>query len=110
MARVIRSRVLNPKWIDGVKRHGSKGAFEIAATVDYMFAFAATTGAVKSHHFDAVEATFLENSENRDFIGGANAPALLEIAERLQEAIDRGLWQPRSNSARVRITELLSQN
>jgi len=110
MARVIRSRVLNPKWIDGVKRHGYKGAFEIAATVDYMFAFAATTGAVKSHHFDAVEATFLENSENRDFIGGANAPALLEIAERLQEAIDRGLWQPRSNSARVRITELLSQN
>jgi cobaltochelatase CobN len=110
MARVIRSRVLNPKWIDGVKRHGYKGAFEIAATVDYMFAFAVTTGTVKSHHFDAVEATFLENSENRDFIGGANAPALLEIAERLQEAIDRGLWQPRSNSARVRITELLSQN
>lgn len=107
MARVIRSRVLNPKWIDGVKRHGYKGAFEIAATVDYMFAFAATTGAVKGHHFDAVEATFLEDDDTREFIGDANAPALREIAERLQEAIDRGLWQPRSNSARARIAGLL---
>ena len=107
MARVIRSRVLNPKWIGGVKRHGYKGAFEIAATVDYMFAFAATTGAVKSHHFDAVEAAFLENDETRNFIANANSPALREIAERLQEAIDRDLWQPRSNSARARIAGLL---
>jgi cobaltochelatase CobN len=107
MARVIRSRVLNPKWIDGVKRHGYKGAFEIAATVDYMFAFAATTGAVKSHHFDAVEAAFLEDDDTRDFIAEANAPALREIAQRLQEAIDRDLWQPRSNSARARIAGLL---
>jgi cobaltochelatase CobN len=107
MARVIHSRVLNPKWIDGVKRHGYKGAFEIAATVDYMFAFAATTGAVKSHHFDAVEAAFLEDDDTKDFISNANAPALREIAERLQEAIDRGLWQPRSNSARARIAALL---
>ena len=107
MARVIRSRVLNPKWIDGVKRHGYKGAFEIAATVDYMFAFAATTGAVKSHHFDAVEAAFLEDDDTRDFIAEANAPALREIAQRLQEAIDRDLWQPRSNSAQARIAGLL---
>ena len=107
MARVIRSRVLNPKWIDGVKRHGYKGAFEIAATVDYMFAFAATTGAVKSHHFDAIEAAFLEDDDTRDFIAEANAPALREIAQRLQEAIDRDLWHPRSNSAQARIAGLL---
>ena len=107
MARVIRSRVLNPKWIDGVKRHGYKGAFEIAATVDYMFAFAATTGAVKSHHFDAIEAAFLEDDDTRDFIAEANAPALREMAQRLQEAIDRDLWQPRSNSAQARIAGLL---
>ena len=107
IARVIRSRVLNPKWIDGVKRHGYKGAFEIAATVDYMFAFAATTGAVKSHHFDAIEAAFLEDDDTRDFIAEANAPALREIAQRLQEAIDRDLWQPRSNSAQARIAGLL---
>ena len=107
MARVIHSRVLNPKWIGGVKRHGYKGAFEIAATVDYMFAFAATTGAVKSHHFDAVEAAFLEDDETETLLRMPTAPALREIAERLQEAIDRDLWQPRSNSARARIAALL---
>ena len=53
LGRVVRARVTNPKWIAGVMRHGYKGAFEIAATVDYLFAFAATTGAVKDHHFDA---------------------------------------------------------
>ena len=54
IARVVRARVVNPKWIAGVMRHGYKGAFEMAATVDYLFAFAATTGAVADHHFDAV--------------------------------------------------------
>jgi cobaltochelatase CobN len=108
IARVVRSRVVNPKWIAGVKRHGYKGAFEIAATVDYMFAFAATTGAVKGHHFDAVEAAFLADDDTRDFIAEANPAALREIAERLNEAIDRGLWAPRSNSARARLSGLMA--
>ncbi|MDQ2090600.1 cobaltochelatase subunit CobN [Marimonas arenosa] len=107
IARVVRSRVVNPKWIEGIKRHGYKGACEIAATVDYLFAFAATTGAVKDHHFDMVEAAFLEDDSTRDFIAEHNEPALREIAERLQEAIDRDLWQPRSNSARARISALM---
>lgn len=105
IGRVVRSRVVNPKWIDGVKRHGYKGAFEIAATVDYLFAFAATTGAVKNHHFDMVETAFLEDDATREFIADANPAALREIADRLQEAIDRGLWTPRSNSARARLAE-----
>ena len=107
IGRVVRSRVVNPKWIDGVKRHGYKGAFEIAATVDYLFAFAATTGAVKNHHFDLCEEAFLENDDTRAFIAEHNAPALAEIAARFQEAIDRNLWQPKSNSARARIAGLL---
>ncbi len=107
IGRVVRSRVVNPKWIDGVKRHGYKGAFEIAATVDYLFAFAATTGAVRNHHFDLVEEAFIKDEATRDFIADANAPALREIAQRLQEAIDRDLWQPKSNSARARIAGLL---
>ncbi len=106
IGRVVRSRVVNPKWIEGVKRHGYKGAFEMAATVDYLFAFAATTGAVKNHHFDLVEEAFLADDATRDFIEEVNAPALKEIAERLAEAIDRGLWTPRSNSARARIAAL----
>jgi cobaltochelatase CobN len=107
IGRVVRSRVVNPKWINGVMRHGYKGAFEMAATVDYLFAFAATTGAVRNHHFDLVEEAYLENDTVRDFIADHNAPALKEIAERLQEAIDRDLWQPKSNSARARIANLL---
>ena len=106
IARVVRSRAANPKWIEGVKRHGYKGAFEIAATVDYLFAFAATTGAVRGHHFDLVYEAYLEDDATREFIAGANAPALAEIAEKFAEAIDRGLWTPRSNSARARIEAL----
>jgi cobaltochelatase CobN len=107
IGRVVRSRVVNPKWINGVMRHGYKGAFEMAATVDYLFAFAATTGAVRNHHFDLVENAYLENETVRDFIAEHNAPALKEIAQRLQEAIDRDLWQPRSNSARIRLRQII---
>jgi cobaltochelatase CobN len=107
IGRVMRSRVVNPKWIDGVKRHGYKGAFEMAATLDYLFAFAATTGAVKNHHFDMAEAAFIEDDDTREFIERHNPAALREMAERLQEAIDRGMWNPKSNSARARIEELL---
>ena len=106
IGRVVRSRVVNPKWINGVKRHGYKGAAEIAATVDYLFAFAATTGAVRGHHFDLVHAAFLEDDDTREFIQNANAPALREIAQKLAEAIERGLWTPRSNSARALIDSL----
>ena len=106
IARVVRSRAANPKWLAGVMRHGYKGAFEIAATVDYLFAFAATTGAVRNHHFDLLYDAYLEDDAVRDFIAEANAPALREIAERFDEAIARGLWTPRSNAARARLDDL----
>jgi cobaltochelatase CobN len=107
IGRVVRARVVNPKWIEGVMRHGYKGAFEMAATVDYLFAFAATTGAVRNHHFDLVEEAYLADDDTRTFIADHNAPALRDIAARLQEAIDRDLWTPKSNSARARIAGLL---
>ena len=99
IGRVMRSRVVNPKWISGVMRHGYKGAFEIAATVDYMFAFSATTGAVRDHHFDMAYEAFIVDDDVRSFIKDHNAPALKEIAERFQEAIERNLWTPKLNSA-----------
>ena len=98
IGRVMRSRVVNPKWIAGVMRHGYKGAFEIVATVDYMFAFAATTGAVKDHHFDLAYEAFIGNDEVRDFMAEVNEPGQREMAERFAEALERGLWTPRSNS------------
>ena len=107
IGRVVRARAVNPKWIDGVKRHGYKGAFEIAATVDYLFAFAATTRAVRDHHFDLTYAAYLDDADTRRFIERENPSALREIAERFREAIDRDLWRPRSNAARGVIDEIL---
>src|SRR3546814_19679987 len=76
-----------------------KGAFEMAATVDYLFAFAATTRAVADHHFDAVYAAYLEDPAVRSFLEQNNPAALEEMAERLAEAQERGLWRPPPNSA-----------
>ncbi len=106
IARVVRARVVNPKWIRGVMRHGYKGAFEMAATVDYLFAFAATARAVGDHHFDAVYEAYLEDEEVRGFLEANNPAALGEIAARLIEAQERGLWRPKSNSARPALEEL----
>ena len=99
ISRVMRSRVVNPKWIDGVKRHGYKGAFEIIATVDYMFAFAATTGAVKTHHFDLAFEAFVEDETTREFIRANNRFGYDELIAKFNEARTRGYWVPRSNSA-----------
>ncbi|PDS78038.1 cobaltochelatase subunit CobN [Rhizobium sp. L43] len=100
IGRVVRGRVVNPKWISGVMRHGYKGAAEIAATVDYLFAFSATTGAVGEHHFEAVYQAFVADPTVRSFMIEKNPAAFDEMRERLSEAIDRSLWTPRSNSAR----------
>ena len=106
IGRVVRARVTNPKWIAGMMRHGYKGAFEIAASIDYLFAFAATTHGVKDHHFDAVHAAFIEDEAVRAFMSEANPAALRETAARLHEALDRGLWRPRSNSAAMILAQL----
>jgi len=103
IARVVRARVVNPKWIAGVMRHGYKGAFEMAATVDYLFAFAATAEAVSDHHFDLVFDAYLGDERVRDFIAAHNPAALCEIAARLLEAQERGLWRPRLNTAYDRL-------
>ena len=82
ISRVVRGRAANPKWIAGVMRHGYKGAFEIAATVDYLFGFAATTNAVGNHHFDQLFASYIEDERVRDFMRDANPAALRETAAR----------------------------
>jgi cobaltochelatase CobN len=109
ISRVVRARVTNPKWISGVMRHGYKGAFEMAATVDYLFAFAATTGAVRDDQFDAVHRAFLEDDAVREFLEQHNPAALREMAARFLEAIDRELWQVKSNSAYARLRDLAAR-
>jgi len=108
IARVVRARAANPKWIRGVMRHGYKGAFEIAATVDYLFAFAATARCVKTHHFDLLFDAYLEDPAVRGFMAEVNPDALREMAARFQEALDRGLWRPRRNDTGLRLAEILS--
>lgn len=93
LARVIRSRVVNPKWIAGARRHGYKGAAEMAATVDYLFAFGATTSAVRDDQYERVADAYLLDPDNRAFLARHNPDALREMAERLVEAMQRGLWR-----------------
>jgi cobaltochelatase CobN len=89
-------------------RHGYKGAFEMAATVDYLFAFAATARCVADHHFDLVYDAYLGDAMVRQFIADNNPDALADIRARLAEAIERGLWQPRRNSVAIDLDADLS--
>lgn len=93
IARVYRSRVVNPKWIEGMMRHGYKGAFEMAATVDFLFAYDATANCVEDHMYQGVAKAYLFDDKVQEFIQQKNPWALRDMAERLLEANQRGLWQ-----------------
>jgi cobaltochelatase CobN len=98
-ARVVRSRVLNPKWIAAMRRHGYKGAFEMAATVDYLFGYDATARVVEDWMYERVTAAYVADPEVRKFFERSNPWALRAIAERLLEAAERGLWERPSPEA-----------
>jgi cobaltochelatase CobN len=91
-ARVVRTRVINPKWIHAMTRHGYKGAFELAATVDYLFGYDATAGIVEDWMYEKVTEAYVADPEIRKFLEKANPWALRSMAERLLEAVERGLW------------------
>ncbi|WP_060890245.1 cobaltochelatase subunit CobN [Streptomyces europaeiscabiei] len=92
-SRVFRARVVNPKWIEAMRRHGYKGAFELAATVDYLFGYDATTGVIADWMYDKLTETYVLDETNREFLQRANPWALHGIAERLLEAESRGMWE-----------------
>ncbi|MFT2110141.1 cobaltochelatase subunit CobN [Marinomonas sp. 2405UD68-3] len=104
--RVIRTRVLNPKWIDSMQEHGYKGAFEMAATVDYLFAYDATTDLVADYQYENVCDRLIFDEQNRAFLEKNNLHALEEMAERLLEAGQRGMWQD-SESRQGELQQLL---
>ncbi|QLE41861.1 cobaltochelatase subunit CobN [Nostoc sp. C052] len=93
IARVYRSRVVNPKWIAGVMRHGYKGAFEMAATVDYLFAYDATAKCVEDYMYQGIVDVYLLDPVVVEFIQEKNPYALRDIAEKLLEAHQRNLWE-----------------
>jgi cobaltochelatase CobN len=92
-ARVFRARVVNPRWIEAMRRHGYKGAFEMAATVDYLFGWDATTGVVADWQYEKLTETYVLDPDNRKFLSESNPWALHGMAERLLEAVERGLWE-----------------
>ncbi|MCP9858228.1 MULTISPECIES: cobaltochelatase subunit CobN [unclassified Cyanobium] len=91
--KVLRSRLLNPRWIEAMQGHGYKGGFEMAASLDYLFAYDASTGRVPDWGYGAISAAWLEDGAVREFLGRSNPWALRDMAERLLEAHHRGLWE-----------------
>ncbi|MBB1020946.1 cobaltochelatase subunit CobN [Dietzia sp. E1] len=90
--RVFRARVVNPRWIAAMQRHGYKGAFELAATVDYLFGFDATAGVVQDWMYDTLAREYVLDEKTQDFLRDSNPWALRGMIERLSEAADRGMW------------------
>jgi cobaltochelatase CobN len=90
--RVVRSRVLNPRWISAMMRHGYKGAFEMAATVDYLYGYDATARIGEDWMYEQVTQAYVADPEVRKFFAASNPWALQGIAERLLEASARGMW------------------
>ena len=100
-ARVVRTRVVNPKWIDAMRRHGYKGAFEMAATVDYLFGYDATAQVVEDWMYERVTSAYVADPEVRKFFSESNPWALRSIADRLLEAVARGMWDASDESLEV---------
>ncbi|MGG7099880.1 cobaltochelatase subunit CobN [Rhodococcus sp. 24CO] len=92
-ARVFRARVVNPRWLDAMRRHGYKGAFEMAATVDYLFGYDATTNVVADWMYEKLAETYVLDEQNQKFMTQSNPWALHGIAERLLEAAERKMWE-----------------
>ncbi|GAA3050677.1 cobaltochelatase subunit CobN [Actinokineospora globicatena] len=107
--RVFRSRVVNPRWIEAMRRHGYKGAFELAATVDYLFGYDATTGVVADWMYDKLAQTYALDPENRKFLTESNPWALHGIAERLLEAAERKMWAEPDPETLAALRELYLQ-
>jgi cobaltochelatase CobN len=97
-ARVVRTRVLNPKWLSAMQRHGYKGAFEMAATVDYLFGYDATAHVVEDWMYERVTAAYVADPSMRKFFERSNPWALRSVAERLLEAAERGMWDASEGS------------
>ncbi|HEU4424752.1 MAG TPA: cobaltochelatase subunit CobN [Pilimelia sp.] len=108
-ARVFRARVVNPRWLAAMRRHGYKGAFELAATVDYLFGYDATAGVVADWMYEKLAEAYVLDPENRKFLSESNPWALHGITERLLEAADRAMWEHPEPATLAALRELYVQ-
>jgi cobaltochelatase CobN len=109
LARIVRARAVNPRFIAGQMRHGPRGAAELAETVDRLVTFAETTGAVAGNLFDLLYDAYVADPEVRDFLLRENPGAAAAIAERLDAARRSGLWHPRRNDIATGFAELRTE-
>jgi len=109
IARVLRMRLANPQWLQGQKRHGHRGAGEIAETIDNLYAFAATSGLISDAQFDLAFDATLGDDATRDFLAVESPRALTAIARVFSEALARGLWNTQRNSVRGALSDMERQ-
>jgi cobaltochelatase CobN len=107
--RVFRARVVNPKWLESMRRHGYKGGLELAATVDYLFGYDATAQVLADWMYEQVTERYVRDPDVQQWLQEVNPWALQAIAERLNEAIGRGMWRNPSPEAQATIVEILNQ-
>ena len=105
--KVLRSRLLNPRWIEAMRGHGYKGGFELAASLDYLFAYDASTGRMPDWAYGAIQQAWLDNKQVRQSLERSNPWALRDMAERLLEAHNRGLWDGARSEQLERLRELV---
>ena len=109
LARIVRGRAVNPRFIAGQMRHGPRGAAELAETVDRLTAFAATTDAVAGELFDLLHEAYVADPDVRAFLLRENPQAAAAIADRLDAARRRGLWHPRRNDVDAGLAALRAE-
>jgi cobaltochelatase CobN len=107
--RVFRSRVINPKWIESIQRHGYKGALELAATVEYLFGYDATAQVVEDWMYEQTAQTYALDPALQQFFQQSNPWALQSISERLLEAAQRGMWAQPDPATLARLKEVYLQ-
>jgi cobaltochelatase CobN len=109
LARIVRARAINPRFIAGQMRHGPRGAAELAETVDRLIAFAQTTGAVASTLIDLVHDAYLADAHLREFLLRENPAAAHAIACRLDAARRHGWWHPRRNDIDAELRAVMAE-
>jgi cobaltochelatase CobN len=108
IARVVRGRLTNPRWLAGMLEHGHRGVAEIAQSVDALYAFAATAG-VSGHLFDATHAALIADDDVRNDMVAKNPAAATAIAARLRDALARGLWTTQRNAVSHELQRVIAE-
>ena len=90
---IFRARILNPKWIKSMQRHGYKGAGDMSRMVDIAFGWDATAEVLEDWMYEQLAKKYALDKDMQEWLKDVNPDALQNITERLLEAVERGMWQ-----------------